>query len=198
MNKKLIIYIRNLFLSFIFYAIIGWIYEEVLFLVEDHVLVNRGFMFGPWLPIYGFGGLIIYKAFHKLKEKKVYIGKINIRPIIMCLYIAISACLVELLSTYIIDMLGGNYKSLWDYSDDFLNFEGRIALFPEIKFGFLGILILYLIQPILDNLKKSKNQKRTWFIAIILFVLFIIDLICRIPFGSNYVETLSIIKITIH
>ena len=74
-NKSKLIFLRDLLLFFIFYSIIGWIYEELLFLIEDNVLCNRGVLFGPWLPIYGFGGLVIVGIFYRFKEKKVKIKK---------------------------------------------------------------------------------------------------------------------------
>ena len=51
---------------FICFAFIGWIYEVALFLIEDHIFVNRGFLYGPWLPVYGFGGIVIYFLFASL------------------------------------------------------------------------------------------------------------------------------------
>lgn len=186
-NKKKIEIVRDIFIFFIVYCIIGWIFEELVFLVEDHILYNRGFLFGPWLPIYGFGGIIITALFFKTKNKPVKIGKINIRPLIMYFEACIIATAVELIATYIIDFIGGNFKTLWDYSQNFMNFQGRIALIPDAKFGVLALLAIYGVQPILKKIIETKKQKILNVFVVIIAILFAIDLIARIWLGSNFV-----------
>lgn len=186
-NKKKIEIIRDIFIFFIVYCIIGWIFEELVFLVEDHILYNRGFLFGPWLPIYGFGGIIITALFFKTKNKPVKIGKINIRPLIIYFEACIIATAVELIATYIIDFIGGNFKTLWDYSQNFMNFQGRIALIPDAKFGVIALLAIYGVQPILKKIIETKKQKILNVFVVIIAILFAIDLIARIWLGSNFV-----------
>ena len=185
-NKSIFIFLRDLLLFFIFYSIIGWIYEELLFIIEDNVLCNRGVLFGPWLPIYGFGGLVIIEIFYRFKDKKVKIGKLNIRPILLFIESVVFATLVELISTYIMDFTGGNFKSLWDYSDRLLNFQGRIALIPDLKFGIVALVGIYLIQPLLVKFVTIKDQKKVNIVFIILSVLFFTDVIARYWLGPNF------------
>ena len=185
-NKSLFNFLRDLLLFFIFYSIIGWIYEELLFIIEDNVLCNRGVLFGPWLTIYGFGGLVIVGIFYRFKEKKVKIGKINIRPILLFIESVIFATLTELFATYIIDFIGGNFKNLWDYSDRLLNFQGRIALIPDLKFGIVALIGIYLIQPLLIKFVTMKDQKKVNIVFIILSVLFFADVIARYWLGPNF------------
>lgn len=185
-NKSKFIFLRDLLLFFIFYSIIGWIYEELLFIIEDNVLCNRGVLFGPWLPIYGFGGLVIVGIFYRFKEKKVKIGKINIRPILLFIESVVFATLVELFTTYIIDFTGGNFKNLWDYSDRLLNFQGRIALIPDLKFGIVALIGIYLIQPLLIKFVTMNDQKKVNIVFIILSVLFFADVIARYWLGPNF------------
>ena len=186
-NKKKIEIVRDIFIFFIVYCIIGWIFEELVFLVEDHILYNRGFLFGPWLPIYGFGGIIITALFFKTKNKPVKVGKINIRPLIIYFEACIIATVVELTATYIIDFTGGNFKTLWDYSQNFMNFQGRIALIPDAKFGVIALLAIYGVQPILKKIIETKKQKMLNIFVIVIAILFAIDLIARIWLGSNFV-----------
>lgn len=176
---------RNFMIYFLCFAFIGWIYEVVLFLVEDHILVNRGFFYGPWLPVYGVGGMVIYLLFYRLKNKPIKIKKINIRPLLIFIYITITAMLVELLTTYISDLFKVDWTKLWYYGDDFMNFQGRIALLPGLKFGIIGLLGIYLIIPLIDkfiNIKKKPVVYTTYIIILI----FIIDVIIHIFTGSTY------------
>lgn len=175
----------NLFTFFIVYAFLGYLYEEILFLIEDNILVNRGFLWGPWLPIYGFGGLFIILIFYRYKDKDLYIGKINFRPALLFLETFLLSMAVELISTYVMDMVHFDFKTLWDYSDDLFNFQGRIALIPDLKFGILALTGIYFVQPVLN---KIVNNKGKWFNIVfsIILILFLIDLISRIWLGSNF------------
>ena len=132
--KKVFETITDLLFYFICFCIVGWIYEVILFLIDDHIFVNRGFFFGPWLPVYGFGGLIIYFLFNKLKKKPIKIWKLNIRPVLIYIYIVLSSTLVELIATYVMGLMKIDWRKLWDYSGRILNFQGRIALKTSLKF----------------------------------------------------------------
>ena len=178
--------IKNFMIYFICFSFIGWIYEVALFLIEDHILVNRGVLYGPWLPIYGFGGIVIYYLFYRLKNKPIKIKEINIRPLLIFIYITITAVLVELLTTYIVDLFKSEWRTLWFYGDEFMNFQGRIALFPGLKFGLIGLLGIYLIVPLIDKF-KSINKKPTIIITYLIIILFIIDVIIHLFTGSTYV-----------
>lgn len=80
---------------------------------------------------------------------------------------------MELFATYIIDFTGGNFKNLWDYSDRILNFQGRIALIPDLKFGIVALIGIYLIQPLLIKFVTMKDQKKVNIVFIILSVYFL-------------------------
>lgn len=176
--------ITDLIFYFICFCIVGWIYEVVLFLIEDHIFVNRGVLFGPW-PVYGCGGLIIYFLFNKMKKKPVKIGKLNIRPVLIYIYIVLIATTVELLTTYIIDFMKSDWRKLWDYSNMFMNFQGRIALKTSLKFGIVGIIGVYLIIPLIEKFLGIKKIP-TQIIKYLIIILFIVDIIVHIFTGSTY------------
>ena len=182
MSKK----IRDIIILFLLFSFVGWVYEVILGFFHHGVYLNRGYNFGPWLSIYGFGGLILYGLFGKLINKPIYIGKVNIRIITLIIYISIFASIIELASTYIMQFNGIPYNKLWDYHKYPFNFEGRIALEPSIKFGLLGVLMFYLVMPIYNKFINMKNQKLCNIISWTIISLFLIDLVCRIPFGNNY------------
>ena len=175
--------VKNLYTLFICYAICGWLFELIIWIFKENQLMNRGFLFGPWLPIYGFGGLLIYKfVYPKAKEPLMYKNK-DIRPWTIFLLIAVSATMVEFISTYILDACGIGFLSLWDYSDYNINFQSRIALIPAIQFGILGNAIIYLAQP---KIEKFINSNSLW--KYILMLLFTADLIIHIFTGSTYTD----------
>ena len=177
--------IKNIMIYFICFAFIGWIYEGAIFIIEDHILVNRGVLYGPWLPVYGFGGFIIYSLFNKLKNKPIRIKKINIRPLLIFIYMTLIATFIELSTTYLCDLIKSDWTKLWYYGSKFMNFQGRVALIPSVRFGILGIMVLYLGVPFIDKIKNS-NNKPTYLITYIIIALFIIDVIIHIFTGSTY------------
>ena len=130
--------------------------------------------------------IVFVGIFYRFKEKKVKIGKINIRPILLFIESVVFATLMELFATYIIDFTGGNFKNLWDYSDRLLNFQGRIALIPDLKFGIVALIGIYLIQPLLIKFVTMKDQKKVNIVFVILSVLFFADVIARYWLGPNF------------
>ena len=68
--KKTFNSISNLFLTFFIYAVIGWIYEVIWLFILKGEITNRGFLFGPYLPVYGFGMLILIFLLQKVISKK--------------------------------------------------------------------------------------------------------------------------------
>ena len=69
-NKEKIIYYL---LIFIIGGIVGYIYEEIFFLVDDHILVNRGFLYGPFLPVYAWGALLMALSLKKFKKNPIIV-----------------------------------------------------------------------------------------------------------------------------
>ena len=67
---KILNKISNTYLIFCVYAFIGWLYEVAWFIIEKQKFVNRGVLFGPFLPIYGFGVLILLFCLRKFMKKK--------------------------------------------------------------------------------------------------------------------------------
>ena len=183
--KKVLEKARNIMIYFICFSCIGWIYEVSLFIIRDHILVNRGVLYGPWLPVYGFGGFIIFSLFNKLKDKPIKIKKVNIRPLLIFIYMTVIATIIELFTTYICDLVSFDWTKLWNYGSKFLNFQGRVALVPSTIFGILGIIVIYLVVPLIDKIKNS-NNKTTNILIYIIIVLFLIDVIIHIFTGSTY------------
>lgn len=169
--------IRNIFELFLAYCFAGWLYEVIWCnIIENNIgFRNNGFLFGPWLPIYGFGMLLISFVLNKINAKT---------PVKIFMFGAIIAAVAELIGSYFMELLMG--KFLWDYSGDFLNFQGRIALRPEIYFGFLVLAGVYWLKPKIEVIQiKYDNNRIHNAIAVVLFALFFIDLIARFRFGSN-------------
>ena len=162
-----------LFLCFLFYAVCGWIYEVALGFRYGRGFVNRGFLFGPWLPVYGFGAILMLPL---LKLKKY-------GPLVVFAISTMYATLIELIASYAMEIVNGTW--LWNYRKEPLNFQGRIAVWPSCRFGFLILAMLYLVHPLLMRLIRRTPWRAERVIAGMLAVLFFADCIARLFLGSN-------------
>lgn len=155
--------IWSLILMFFIFSCIGWIWEVSLHLITDGVFVNRGVLHGPWLPIYGSGGILILLLLKKFREK----------PLLTFFFIIIVCGTLEYSTSYIMEMNTG--LKWWDYSGYFLNLDGRICAEGLLVFGIGGMAFIYILAPVFDNLiqKIQPAFKRT--VCTVLLVIFTMD-----------------------
>ena len=160
--------LRNLWEQFLVFCVLGWLYEVVwCCLIENNQgFVNRGFLFGPWLPIYGCGMLLILFAVRKLK--------IEDKPLLVFLTGTVIATITELIGSYIMEALTGSF--MWNYSDYFGNFQGRIAVKPDMMFGFLTLIALYGVMSCLEKYQKKETVWRNT-LTVLFCMLFLADLL---------------------
>lgn len=167
--------IKNYFLCFILYSIIGWIYEVFLeVVIYKWGFSNRGVLFGPYCPVYGVGALIfIFTVYGLIKDKDLK-KKLLMLPIIFisCMFIA---TVVELIASYLCEAFLGSWP--WDYSGYKINFQGRIGLSPSVRFGLGGCAFLYILQPLFEKLFNKMGKARDYVFYVVLGI-FVIDIIC--------------------
>ena len=131
----------SLILIFFTLSFIGWLWEVCLHLITDGIFVNRGALHGPWLPIYGSGGVLILTLLSRFRK----------RPLIEFTSIVLVCGILEYMTSYIMEITSGGTK-WWDYSGYFLNLHGRICAEGLLVFGIGGLMIAYVLAPILDSL----------------------------------------------
>lgn len=153
-------------LCYIFFilAFIGWLWEVSLHLINNGIFINRGVLHGPWLPIYGFGAVLMLVFLYKFRKKP---------PIFFILAIIICGIL-EYFTALSLEMLSGGQK-WWDYSGYFINLDGRICAEGLIVFGLGGFAITYLIAPAISNLLRKLNHKVLVIVCIILLSIYNVD-----------------------
>lgn len=160
-------------LLFFMISFIGWLWEVLLYLYMEQRFVNRGILFGPWLPIYGAGGLLMFLLLHKLKK----------RPFLVFTLSLVICSVLEYLMSWFLEALWG--VRWWDYSGYFMNISGRICLLSSIMFGVGGVAILYLLVPLLDKLYLKIPAKARKIICILLLLLFVLDATYAADFPNN-------------
>lgn len=128
-------------LLFFIYSFLGWLMEVVRLYLNPkiHRLINRGFLIGPYLPIYGFGVIAI----------TILLGKYR-NDIPALFWLSMITCgILEYATSYIMEKLFS--ARWWDYSNRKFNINGRICLETLLPFGIAGTLVVCIINPIFIN-----------------------------------------------
>ena len=152
-------------LLFFSYSLVGYIWEVFYTLLNEGLLVNRGTMTGPWLPIYGVGGMIIIVVLRPLRKN----------PFLMFGGTFVACGALEYFASWLLEVLF--HTKWWDYQGYFLNINGRICLEGLLVFGLAGVAFTYVFSPLLDNLYAKIKMPYKKYIGIVLLVLFSIDLV---------------------
>ena len=158
--------LRNLFLIFIFLSVVGWLWEVTHHLMIAGTFSNRGSLNGPWIPIYGFGILLILTGLNRLKK----------RPLALFLSSIMLCGILEYFSSYFMEITHGGTR-WWDYSGYFLNLNGRICAEGLLVFGIGGVVFTYLVTPVFDEWLKRFPDRLLRIVTVILLILFSFDLV---------------------
>ena len=159
-----------MFFSFCF---VGWIWEVCYEFVDTGMLVNRGTMYGPWIPIYGFGGLAIVLLLSRFKESKI---KLFLMTMLVC-------AILEYLGSFALEFMFNS--SYWDYKEMFMNVNGRICLAGLMAFGVGGLFGVYIAGPAISRFVDRFSKRTQFIVAGVLGALFVTDIICCVLFGFN-------------
>lgn len=173
--------INEYILIFLFGGFVGWLIELLYRFLFLHQIVNPGFLSGPYLPIYGFGLVLLTII---LNQKKLnWFLKIFI--------FAVSATLMELVSGWFFQQFF--HLHLWDYSTEWGNWHGWIC--PRFfLYWFIAGLIYYLFfyKKITKKAKHDINSRPRLIVAYILISLFFIDITHAFysahQIGSNWMK----------
>ena len=184
----------NILYIFVIYSILGFIVETLYTSILSHRFMHRGFLFGPYIPIYGFGAAFI----------TFFIQGFQGKPLVIFILSLIICSLLEYITSYVLEILF--HARWWDYSKQFMNLNGRICLKNSCLFGIGGILIVDVINTrILDYSMMSNIEELkmlgSFLLGIITFdfivsmiVLFDIKQMIDLSFGDN-TETIKEQKI---
>lgn len=163
---------------FFIYCFIGWVYEVITMYHLGFGFVNRGFLHGCYLPIYGFSALFFILIFGKTAQRKFKVRKISFTPLIIFLLVFITSSVIEYSASYILEKCF-NLK-LWSYNSYKYNLNGRIALESSIYFGIGGLVIFYIVQPVMQKIRKHIKPEITIACGLIISAVMISDFIITI------------------
>ena len=157
--------IWTLFLLFISFAFAGWTWEVALHFIQTGEFANRGTLYGPWLPIYGTGGVIVLILCSRFRKKPV-----------AEFFTAILLCgILEYTSGWYLETR--YHQRWWSYDGYFLNLHGRICAEGLLVFGVGCCVVVYLLAPLADYYISKLNRKVLLGICISLMLVFGVDMI---------------------
>lgn len=154
-----------LFTYFLIYAMIGWTCEVVYCSLLKKKFVNRGFLNGPYCPIYGVGAVIIV----------IFLAPYINYPAGIFLVGIVTTSSLEYVTSW--GMEKAFHAKWWDYSNDKFNINGRVCLKNSLLFGVMSLALMYLVHPFVQTLIQRLPDFWLEFIATFAFVLFIGDVV---------------------
>ena len=163
--------IQLLFL-FMIYSLIGWLWETPYVSVNEKKYINRGFLRGPYIPIYGFACLTIIISmtiFENYDQNNIFI------IITQIIFISSVSAFWEYFTSLGLELA---FKTRWwDYSNRKFNLSGRIALDYTILFGVGGYLLWRFLNPLVLGAFDYLSYDILFTIILIFYSIFIVDYI---------------------
>lgn len=165
MNKNLLLYLIYYFI----YAFIGWVVEVSYHAVTKGKFINRGFLSGPYCPIYGFGAISVIYFLTDIAEKNklvLFFGSIAI------------ATAIEFVAGFLLEKIF--HERWWDYSDRKLNIGGYVCLEFSVIWGLFCFLLYEAVHPLVKNLVGLIPLEMLKYLDLGLIIIMTIDLIATI------------------
>ncbi|SDX72991.1 putative ABC transporter permease [Eubacterium barkeri] len=154
-----------LFLYFFFYAVLGWCSEVVYCSIPQKKFVNRGFLIGPYCPIYGVGAIILIFLLTPFLTNPIFVFIVGVG----------STSTLEYLTSWGMEKLF--HATWWDYSSCRFNLRGRICLKNSVLFGIMSVVLLYIIHPLTADFLNGLPTMAVLIMASVLVCLMLIDLV---------------------
>lgn len=174
--------IRIVFLLFIIYAFIGWVIEVIDAYIKTGKFVNRGFLIGPYCPVYGVGCTLMIILLSKYLDDIVVL-------FFMCI---VTFSILEYMTSFVMEKL---FKARWwDYSNKKFNINGRICLETMIPFGLGGVFVMYVVNPVIMYVLTSMPDVLLTIFSIVIGILYTLDLCISVKVISNLKMTAKNIK----
>lgn len=158
--------IALLFITFIIYSFFGYLIEVTSMTLDNKKLVlSRGFLIGPIIPVFGFGALAIILFLTRYSDEII---TLFIMSTVICM-------VIEYFTSFLMEKIFN--LRWWDYSYKKYNINGRVTLDFCLYFGIGGVIMLKFIHPLISKLLLSIDPKVIVIIGTILLILFIIDFV---------------------
>lgn len=162
--------IEKIIFLFFFFSFIGWVFEcAVLEGIFHHKFVNRGFLKGPYIPIYAAGVLAAYIAANHLRQY----------PILVFLCGSLMCTSVEFISALLLEKIFNT--RVWNYRlfpfGKWSIFNNRISLIPSLFFGASTLGVIYFLWDFVLNISGLLDYSVLFGVDALFSIAFVVDLI---------------------
>lgn len=155
--------ISYILVIFIMYCFLGWVWESLYTSVLARKWTNRGFLYGPAIPIYGFGALAILLLTEPFKHSLV----------LTYLSGGLAATLLEYFTGVLMEKIFG--VRYWDYSDKPLNLNGHISFTVSLAWGGFALILVRFIHPWLKGFLVNIPEPSIKHLSYLLIAIFAVD-----------------------
>ena len=169
---------QMLFLFFIF-CNIGWVIESTIESLYRRSFVNRGFLKGPYIPIYGFGGMTILMCCMPFEENGFIVYLVGV----------LSCTALEYFVGWVMETIF--QKQFWDYSMLKFTYKNRISLIPSLFWGLLSLFLVYVLFKPVDALVQFVPMNFVVIYDIVFAVIMAADIIVSVSSHIHFREYLK-------
>lgn len=158
--------ICKLILLLFFYSCLGWLMEVILKYIEFHRFINRGYLIGPYCPIYGCGVVAMTVLVEEVLRGRGSFGDVFLAGMVVC-------GALEYFVSWIMEKLF--HARWWDYSKKPMNLHGRIWIGNIILFGLGSVIVIKFVNPILMVILNAWSNRRLVVSSVSIVCVFIVD-----------------------
>ena len=167
------------------FSVLGWIWESIYCTIDQRKWQNRGFLYGPLCPIYGFGsilGLIFYDLISMGKISHLSWWQIFIMGFI-------ASMVLEYPTSYVLEKMF--HARWWDYSDMPLNINGRTCAITSIGFGIGAIIIMEFFIPLFEKIYMTIPNNFAIALAVVLLAIHSSDITLTVSGLTNFQKNIA-------
>lgn len=171
--------IFNILTYFVIYSFLGWTLETVYRSICEKKIINTGFLFGPFCPIYGVGAIIMILGLEQFKGKYILVFIISFIILTLWEY-CVGWFLEKIFQT-----------KYWDYSDHKFNIKGRICLTNSFFWGILGVIFINFVHPFVQEQISNIDIVILKYVIYTIAFLMLVDAVICIVKTKNIKSTLE-------
>lgn len=175
-KEEKILKFQNVLIYYFVCSFMGWIMEMIYGYMVFGNFVDRGFLYGPICPIYGYGAILMVLIAEFMRNKK------HLNIFLKIIIITVLFTLLEYTGSVILEAIFG--LRWWDYSNEFLNINGRVCLMFSLTFGIMGTAFVELVyepsKRLIDKLRTTVSNKLIWIVLLICIALRTVDTVLSV------------------
>ena len=169
---------------FFIYSFIGWCIDSTYVSLTEGRFVNRGLLYGPFCPIYGFGALILILLLEPVK-KNIFLFFLSAVFLTSALEYG-----TGIVMEYFFNIVA------WDYSKELFNLHGKIALKFSLCWGLLSVVAVYLVHPYIERMVTQIPTGQKAAFCYIFIIIVVVDFIVAVIYQYYYISASDFTPIT--